>query len=171
MSAAVDFYALLGLPQCFALDREQLDAAYRECARRAHPDRHVQGAAAAQEQALSAATAINEAYRILKDPARRAAHLLALRGVDASQARPSSALLMQQMTWHETLDSVRDSGDGDALQRLGAELRAQLHACEARLAAALDAASPDTASACLLEFGFLRRLLDAVVEADEEVNV
>lgn len=171
MSAAVDFYALLGLPQRFALDREQLDTAYRERARHAHPDRHVQGGAAAQAQALDAATALNEAYRTLKDPARRAAYLLTLRGVDARQARPSSALLMQQMTWHETLDSVRDSGDGGALQRLGAELRAQLYACEVRLVAALDAASPDTASACLLEFGFLRRLLEAVVEAGEEVGV
>lgn len=171
MNAATDCYALLGLPQRFALDREQLDAAYRERARRAHPDRHVQGGAAAQAQALDAATALNEAYRTLKDPARRAAHLLALRGVDIRQTRPSSTLLMQQMNWHEALDAARDHADGSALQRLGAELRARLYACEARLATALDDASPDLACAQLLEFGFLRRLLEAVVEAGEEVGV
>ncbi len=171
MDAAIDSYALLGLPRRFALDREQLDAAYRERARRAHPDRHVQGGAALQAQALEAATAINEAYRTLKDPARRAAHLLALRGMDTRQARPSPTLLMQQMNWHEALDAARDRADGNALQRLGAELRAQLYACEARLATALDDANPDLASAQLLEFGFLRRLLEAVVDAGEEVGV
>jgi hypothetical protein len=42
---------------------------------------------------------------------------------------------------------------------------------EQLLAAALDDANPDLACAQLLEFGFLRRLLDAVVEAGEEVDV
>lgn len=169
MHAATDYYALLGLPWCFALDPEQLDAAYRERARHTHPDRHVRHGAAAQAEALAAATALNEAYRILKDPALRATHLLALHGVESRAAPLAAGFLMQQMAWHERLAEARQAGDGNALQCLDAELRAQLRDREARLAPALADTAYAAASTHLAEFRFLRRLLDAV--ADAEVGV
>jgi molecular chaperone HscB len=190
MNADPDYFALFALPRWYAIDVERLDAAYRERARRVHPDRHTQHSAAVQVEALTAATELNTAYRTLKDPVLRASHLLALRGVDPGQASPTPALLMRQMSWHEALDAARQDGDGEALGHLGRQLRAQLRACEDRLATELnstnsyrdirfDRAKPESVkpvnakldSACghLLEFSFLRRLLDAVVDASEEI--
>lgn len=162
-----DCFALLGLPRRFAVDRATLDGAYRERARTHHPDRHRLADTATQTAALDAATALNDAYQTLKDPGRRAAHLLALRGIDSSGLRAPAALLMQQMDWHEALDAARSRGDAAALERLGAELRARLYACTARLENALDAEDA-AAGALLLEFGALRRLLERL--ADEEVD-
>lgn len=166
-----DCFALLGLPRRFAIDRATLDGAYRERARASHPDRHRLADAAAQAAALDAATALNDAYQTLKDPGRRAAHLLALRGIDSSGLRAPAALLMQQMDWHEALDAARRRGDAAELERLGAELRTRLYACTARLESALDAPHAEDAAAAgglLLEFGALRRLLERL--ADEEVD-
>ncbi|MFZ5491830.1 MAG: Fe-S protein assembly co-chaperone HscB [Pseudomonadota bacterium] len=176
-----DCFALLGLPRRFALDGAQLDGAYRERARHSHPDRHRLADAAAQAAALGAATALNDAYHTLKDPGRRAAHLLRLRGIDSERARPAPTLLMQQMQWHEALQAARADGDAAALRALGAELRARLYACTDRLATALDTATDPAvdptvdmagtdAGACLLEFGALRRLLELLAAADEEVD-
>jgi molecular chaperone HscB len=162
-----DCFALLGLPRRFALDRAALDGAYRERARASHPDRHRLADAAAQAAALVAATALNDAYQTLKDPGRRAAHLLALRGIDSTRLQAPAALLMQQMDWHEALDAARRRVDASALERLGAELRTRLYACTARLESALDAEDA-AAGALLLEFGALRRLLERL--ADEEVD-
>lgn len=164
---SADCFALLGLPRRFALDRAALDGAYRERARASHPDRHRLADATAQAAALDAATALNDAYQTLKDPGRRAAHLLSLRGIDSSGLRAPAALLIQQMDWHETLDAARRRADAAALERLGTELRARLYACTARLESALDAEDA-TAGALLLEFGALRRLLERL--ADQEVD-
>lgn len=163
-----DCFALLDLPRRFALDGAQIDAAYRERARHNHPDRHRLADPAAQAAALDAATALNAAYHTLKDPGRRAAHLLALRGIDSARLRPAPALLMQQMDWHEALQAARARGDAAAQRALGAELRARLYACTDRLAAALDGDGADP-GACLLEFGALRRVLEHLA-AEEEVD-
>ena len=162
-----DCFALLGLPWRFAVGRAALDGAYRERARAHHPDRHRLADTATQAAALDAATALNDAYQTLKDPGRRASHLLALRGIDSSGLRAPAALLMQQMDWHEALDAARRGADAAALERLGAELRTRLYACTARLERALDAEDA-AAGALLLEFGALRRLLERL--ADEEVD-
>ena len=167
--ATPDCFALLGLPRRFSLDGTQLDSAYRERARRTHPDRHRLAGAPTQAAALDAATALNDAYHTLKDPGRRAAHLLALRGIDGERARPAPVLLMQQMEWHETLQAARADGDAAALRALGTELRTRLYVCTDHLAAALDTGNAD-AGAYLLEFGALRRLLDLLAVADEEVD-
>jgi len=65
--AAPDLYATLGLDRsCTA---EQIRAAYRELARRHHPDLHPGSA-----EAHTRSQEINGAYEVLGDPARRAAY-------------------------------------------------------------------------------------------------
>jgi molecular chaperone HscB len=62
---------------------------------------------------------INEAYKRLKDPLRRAAYLCELRGapVDAENntAMPPE-FLMEQMEWREELEEARSSEDLDRLE-------------------------------------------------------
>lgn len=65
---------------------DELREAYRRAARAAHPDRH--GDSSAGQMAM-----VNEAWRVLGDPARRAAydHVLAAADEQAGAGAPSSA--------------------------------------------------------------------------------
>ena len=111
-------FALLGLPETFAIDAPALESAWRRLQGAVHPDRHVQGSDTDRRLALQRATQVNEAYRVLRDPQRRAAYLCALRGVDLqieSNTAMPPAFLMQQMEWREALDDARSAQQIDAL--------------------------------------------------------
>ncbi len=78
---ASDHFELLGLPRGYSLDTKDLEKRYQALARETHPDRFTQSADAERRQALLRSTALNEAYRTLRDPLRRAAYLLGLHGI------------------------------------------------------------------------------------------
>jgi molecular chaperone HscB len=118
-----DDFALLGLPRRFALDRDELDARWREMQAKVHPDRFAAEGVAAQRVAMQWSVRVNEAYRRLRDPLTRAAYLCELLGV-AIRAEDNTAMppsfLMQQMAWREALDDARDAA---GVQALDAEVR------------------------------------------------
>jgi curved DNA-binding protein CbpA len=74
--SGVDPYAVLGVPR--GAEQSRIHAAYREAVRRTHPD--AGGSSAAFED-------VQDAYELLRDPARRAAWN---RGSPGPQARPSA---------------------------------------------------------------------------------
>lgn len=87
MSKAADLYAVLGVAPSATAD--ELKAAYRELARRHHPDRartYLHRAAATRRM-----QAINAAYAVLRDPQRRAAHDAERSGVPPSSDDRSPA--------------------------------------------------------------------------------
>jgi molecular chaperone HscB len=64
---------------------------------------------------------INEAYRVLRDPLRRAQYLCELAGhpvADQPNVGMDLAFLGQQMQWREELEDVRASADLDSLAAL-----------------------------------------------------
>ena len=88
------------------------------CRRPCIPTGMVQGSDTDRRLALQRATQVNEAYRVLRDPQRRAADLCALRGVDLqveSNTTMPPAFLMQQMEWREALDDAHSAQQIDAL--------------------------------------------------------
>jgi molecular chaperone HscB len=78
---ASDHFDLLGLPPRYRLDGRELEQRYQSLARETHPDRFTQSGDVERRQALVRSTALNEAYRTLREPLRRAAYLVALHGV------------------------------------------------------------------------------------------
>jgi molecular chaperone HscB len=111
-------FELFSLPQRFAQDRPAIDAQWKNLQREAHPDKFAAQGAAAQRVALQWSVRINEAYRRLKDPLRRAAYLCELHGApinaENNTAMPA-AFLMQQMEWREALDEARTAQELDQL--------------------------------------------------------
>jgi molecular chaperone HscB len=117
-------FVLFGLPEQFALDREDLDARWRKLQASAHPDRFAADGAASQRLAMQWSVRINEAYRRLREPLARAGYLCELRGAPIDAERNTSmptTFLLQQMEWREALDDARS--DADALSALDAEVR------------------------------------------------
>lgn len=141
-------FALMGLPERFALERATLDERWKQLQREVHPDRFASQGAAAQRVAMQWSMRVNEAYARLKDPLQRAAYLCELRGarIDAERntAMPA-AFLMQQMEWREALDEAADEA---ALDALLAQTRAARQALLVQLEQQLDApGAPDASQA------------------------
>ena len=132
MQLTDDDFALFGLPQRHALNREQLDARRRELQAKVHPDRFASEDAAAQRVAMQWAVRVNEAYKHLKDPLLRGAELCKLRGVSIDAERNTAmpaAFLMQQMAWREALEDAADTAQVQALdETVASQERAMLAA-------------------------------------------
>jgi molecular chaperone HscB len=113
-----DHFTLLGLPQRYALDRQELDVRRRDLQARVHPDRFAADGAVAQRLAMQWAVRVNEAYQCLKDPLARAAYLCEQRGVAINAERNTAmptAFLVQQLQWREALDEATDTAEVAAL--------------------------------------------------------
>lgn len=161
MNIDADDFTLLGLPRTFALERSQLDAAWKALQAKVHPDRFAAEGTAAQRVAMQWAVRVNEAHQRLKDPLRRAAYLCELGGVSVGSENNTampSAFLMQQMQWREALDDAHDAAAVEAVaEEVGSERRARL----ARLADLIDAQAAFAAAAQEVRaLMFMDRLLE-----------
>ena len=116
-------FELFGLETRFAQDCSAVDARWKDLQREAHPDKFAAQGAAAQRVAMQWSVRINEAYKRLKDPLKRAAYLCELNAApvnaENNTAMPAS-FLMQQMEWREALD---DSVSVDELIQLSNEVK------------------------------------------------
>jgi len=124
--------------------------------------------------ALGRAIEVNEAFRILKDPVRRAEAILAVRGVRSGEGKEppaSPALLMEVMERREALAEVRQSKDEAALARLIAQVSEE--AARAQAALANEFASPSSNSAEILkrigELRYCRRFLDEAASITDDL--
>lgn len=108
-------FELFNVPVQFSQDSAVLDTRWKELQREAHPDKFAAQGAAAQRLAMQWSVRINEAYRRLKDPLKRATYLCELHGApinaETNTAMPAD-FLMQQMEWREALD------DAETLQNI-----------------------------------------------------
>ena len=80
LAGDADLFAVLGLPRRLTIDAGELERRYVEAARAVHPDRHQTSGSAAREASLATSTAVNRAYRTLRDPVARGRYWLELHG-------------------------------------------------------------------------------------------
>ena len=115
-------FELFGLPDSYAQDSAAIDARWKELQREVHPDKFAAQGAAAQRMAMQWSVRVNEAYRRLRDPVKRAAYLCERRGApinaESNTAMPGE-FLIQQMAWRDELEEAQSEGD---LGRVNAEL-------------------------------------------------
>ena len=122
-------FELFAVPPRFAQDAAQLDARWKELQRQVHPDKFAAQGAAAQRVAMQWSARINEAYRRLKDPLKRAAYLCELNGapIDAeSNTAMPAEFLMQQMELREAVDDAVDAAAMDEIVRQSATLKREM---------------------------------------------
>ena len=114
-------FEIFGLPAEFDVDLGELADRHRELSRALHPDRHVDQPPLQRRQALSRALEVNDAFRVLRDPLKRAQVLLDLAGVNQNQ-ETSPAFLMEVMERREALSEAGRSRDVGRLDELVAEV-------------------------------------------------
>ncbi len=134
-----DHFQLLGLPQRFETDPEALERGFRAIQSSVHPDRFVRAMDSERRMAMQLSTQVNEAHRVLANPAQRALYLCRLKGVTVDTDRGTGLrpqFLEQQMAWRERLDEARD--DAAAVQALGEQLALAQAARIAEVGQAID---------------------------------
>ena len=122
-------FELFDLAPRFAQDNAAVEARWKELQREVHPDKFSTEGAAAQRLAMQWSVRINEAYRRLKDPLKRAAYLCELHG-EPVNAENNTAMandfLLQQMQWREELEEAAGMDELDRLARQVALARLEL---------------------------------------------
>lgn len=120
MSTNANAFATLGIPVAFAVDLAQAHKRFIAESAATHPDRFTDPLD--QADAAEKSAAVNEAYRVIRDPELRADALLTLLG-GAGRSDDKSLppdLLMEMMEAREKLEEAQASNDQAALRELAA---------------------------------------------------
>jgi molecular chaperone HscB len=151
-----------------------LDQSYRAIQTQVHPDRHAAAGAAGRRASLASATAVNDAYRVLRDPVQRAKALLALHGVDVAfetNTQMPTDFLLQQLEWREELEGASSRKSIPGLDALRATLGREREALQAELADVIDGRKDYAGAAeAVRKLMFLQRLDEEVGAAYEEIE-
>lgn len=174
----MDPFALLGAPRRFDLDLGALEKTHRELSRALHPDKFAAATPSERRAALERAASVNEAWRILRDPIRRAEALFRLEGIpvgETNEPKASPAFLMTVLEEREALAEARASHDLDKVKKLAADIAARAKDAEAKLSAGFAVGSGvDARDAVrellpvLGELRFYRRFLEESEAIEEE---
>ncbi len=117
-----DYYELVRIPRSLNLSLEALQQRYYELSRQLHPDRFMQKPEAERQRALDMSSALNDAYRTLKDPIKRAQYLLSLEGFEIGEQRSKDVppeLLEEVFELNMAIEEMR-GGDDSARSQLEA---------------------------------------------------
>lgn len=196
---AIDHFAVLGVAPGFAVDLGDLERRYKDAARRLHPDKFVRSDPRARRASLARSVQLNDAWKALRDPVKRAEYLLSLAGIEVggeegtTRQRPAGAesadgpgatrekvpvpqhLLLDVLELREGLLDARAEGDDEEVRRLTAQVRERRGAAMAKVAAAFAAvpADIDGAASELVAVRYFDRFLAEVAlgeSVDAEVS-
>ena len=180
---AADYFSVFGLPRRYDLDVAALEARYRELTRKLHPDRFAKADPRERRASLGRSVQLNEAWRTLKEPVKRAEYLLGLLGVEVAPetgGKVPAELLGEILELREALGEARMEGDDVTVQRMAVEMRERVAKSLAAVAQGLSESSPaestrataeglDAVARQLVALRYYRRFLDEVEVHDEAV--
>ena len=169
-------FDIFGLKPSVDVDVKALEASYRKLSLELHPDRNPD----ARVQAAEKSASLNEAFKVLKDPVRRAFYLLRLNGVDLEREESGAQgrnlglpmeFLEQILDQREALDEARQRKDPAAARRMGESIRQQMDRALTEAFAALRAAPVMIATAKdqLARVRYYQRFLEEVEAIEEAV--
>ena len=172
-----DPFQTMGVEARFDLDAEALRDRHRRLSAAVHPDRFARATSTERRLALERAVAINDAFKVLSDPVRRAEALMGVHGVtcgDGNEPQPDPMLLMAIMEEGEALSEARQARDVAKLARLTASADARVSAIEARLTEGFEAAEGDAGRLAALlptlgELRYAHRMLAQTRDAHDDV--
>lgn len=121
-SISKDYFAFFRLERKLGVDEAALQKRFYELSRQWHPDRFSRKGPEEQAQALEATSILNDGYRTLKDPVKRAEYLLAEEGFPIGEQRSKDVppeLLEEVFELNMALEELK-SGDEEVRPQLEA---------------------------------------------------
>jgi len=101
-----NYFEIFNLPEKFDIDLAVLQENYREIQKKIHPDKFTTSTENEKIQSMIKSTQINDAYKTLKFPLKRASYITSLHTDDKKIILPPE-FLMQQMEWEEYFESIQ----------------------------------------------------------------
>jgi molecular chaperone HscB len=171
----LDPFDTLGIAPTFDIDVGAVEKRYRDLSRVLHPDKFVGTSAAERRMSLGKAVEVNEAWRLVRDPIRRAEALLRRHGVDViegTEAKADPEFLMEMMEQREALSEAKAKHDPATVQTLATRIRAKEMDILERLARGFSQTNSDDNALLGLvplvgELRYYRRFLDEVSSIEE----
>lgn len=114
------FYTFFGIPEQLHLDLDDLQRRFYDLSRKLHPDRYTRKPDVERGYSLEATAILNDGYRTLKDPVKRAEYVLKEHGFDIGEQRSKDVppeLLEEVFELNEALEEIR-GGDDSARPQL-----------------------------------------------------
>lgn len=171
----MDPFATLGLPHRYDVDLASLEKTHRELSRALHPDKYAGAGASERRDSLDRAVAVNEAFRIVRDPVRRAEALFTLAGVPVGEnvePRSDPSFLMEMLEQREALSDARDARDVAKIRSLVVAVEASARETEQELGRGFHDASPEALRELVKKLGnlrFFRRFLEEASALEESL--
>ncbi len=106
-----DYFRFFDLPEELHLDLADLEKRYYALSRKWHPDRFARKSDAERNEAEQNTALLNDAYRTLKDPVRRAEYVLSRHGLAAAQQSAPPDLLEEVFELNMALEEIRDGDE------------------------------------------------------------
>jgi molecular chaperone HscB len=168
----VDPFETLGLPRSYVVDLAAIEKTHRELSRALHPDKFVSAGASERRDALGRAVEVNEAWRIVRDPIRRAEALLALAGVavnEGAEPKTDPEFLMEMLEQREALAEARQARDLARVHEMAKAIELRSRAVEQALGEGFASGQAASLVGKLGELRFYRRFLDEVSAIEDEL--
>jgi molecular chaperone HscB len=174
-----DPFDLLGVEPTYDLDMTAVEKRHRDLSRVLHPDRHVGSSPAERRMSLGRAIEVNEAFRVVRDPIRRAEALLRRFGVsvvEGAEAKADPEFLMEMMELRESLSEAKAKRDRQRIEELANSVRTRQAAAvlelrdgfaEAKAANGSGGSRAEKLVPLLGELRYYRRFLDEVSAIEE----
>src|ERR1700760_32832 len=123
---SADHFSLFGLPRKLWIEMPSLEQKFLQLSWKLHPDNFVNASPEEQADSLKRSSALNDAYRVLRDPVARVEYLLEIEGArkegkEKQQAPPE--LLEEVFELNESPDELREAkSNGGNLESLKSKL-------------------------------------------------
>jgi molecular chaperone HscB len=161
-------FSIFDIKQTFDVDMSRLSSRYRDLQSAVHPDRFANSTDAEKRAAMDQAVLVNDAYNTLRDPVKRAMHLLALRGIDGMDEKNTSMphdFLIEQIEWREAIADAKLKEDVDRLEEMNTELQSIVTSLGNTFAAAYEGGHSPTATTLARKMRFMQKLIEEVDQA------
>ncbi len=115
-----DYFEFFGLGRKLVIDADDLQKRFYQLSRQWHPDRFSRRPVEEQNQSLEATSLLNDGYRTLKDPVKRAEYLLTEEGFPIGEQRSKDVppeLLEEVFELNMMLEELK-AGDDSARPQL-----------------------------------------------------
>ena len=139
-----DYFTIFELPRKLWIEMGALEQKFLQLSWKLHPDNFVNAGEQERELSLKRSSALNDAYRVLRDPVARVEYLLEIEGERKEGEKKQQAppeLLEEVFELNESMDELREAkAAGGDLAALKSKLRSveksfgeKLRAVDARL--------------------------------------
>jgi molecular chaperone HscB len=130
----LNYYDFFEIPHHLSLDLKDLEERFYALSRKWHPDRFARASEADRQDALDASAILNDGYRTLKDPVKRAGYLLKEQGFDIGeqQSKDVPPELLEEVF---ELNMALEESDAEAIAKARATFEAMQREIDEELGA------------------------------------